>query len=80
MTSEDRAASRVLETIRRARGMPKTELARRAGLEPRTLHYYLDGERAMTVGTFHALCDALDVSREHAAEAITRARTNAEML
>ncbi|WP_370647358.1 helix-turn-helix domain-containing protein [Agromyces endophyticus] len=72
ITSEDRAASHVLEATRRARGMPKAELARRAGLQLRTLHYYLDCERAMTVGTFRALCDALGLSREDAAAAITR--------
>lgn len=71
MTPEDRAASRVVETAREEAGMPKAELARRAGISLRTVNYYLDGERAMTLGAFRALHAVLGLTREEAARRVT---------
>jgi transcriptional regulator with XRE-family HTH domain len=73
MTPEDRAASRVIETARADAGMPKAELARRAGISLRTVNYYLDGERAMTLGAFRALHAVLGLTREEAARRVTEA-------
>jgi len=70
MTNEDRAASLVIENARDARAMPKAELARRAGISLRTVTYYLNGERAMTLGAFRALHTVLGLTREEAARRI----------
>ena len=72
VTPEDRAASLVIENERAVRGMPKAELARRAGISLRTVTYYLDGERAMTLGAFRALCGVLDISHQEAANRLDR--------
>jgi len=72
VTPEDRAAGRVIETARERRGMPVIELARRAGISRGSLYGYMAGERAMTLGVFRALCDALEVTREEAAESVAR--------
>ena len=72
MTAEDRAASIVIEAQRENRGMPKAELARRAGISLRTVNYYLNGERAMTLGAFRTLHTILGLSREEAADRIAR--------
>ena len=72
MTIEDRAASRVLEMRLEERGMAKAELARRSGISTRTIFYYLQGERAMTLGTFRLLCDILELPRQEAADRVAR--------
>lgn len=72
LTIDDRAAGRVIESAREERGMPKAELARRSGVGLRTLVYYLQGERAMTLGTFRRLHEALGVTREEAGERLNR--------
>jgi ribosome-binding protein aMBF1 (putative translation factor) len=73
LTPEDRAASRVIETARADSGMSKAELARRARISLRTVNYYLDGERAMTLGAFRTLCAVLGVTREEAARRVAEA-------
>jgi transcriptional regulator with XRE-family HTH domain len=72
VTVEDRAASLVIEKARASRGMSKAELARRAGISLRTVAYYLDGERAMTLGAFRALCNVLELSHQEAAYRLDR--------
>ena len=72
MTIEDRAASRVLEMRLEERGMAKAELARRSGISTRTVFYYLQGERAMTLGTFRALHEILGLTRKEASERVGR--------
>ena len=73
MTLYDQAASIVLEQARESRGMPKAELARRAGISERSVKYYLNGERAMTLGAFRTLCAVLGVPREEAARRVAEA-------
>lgn len=72
MTNEDRAGSRVIEAARAGLGMPKAELARRASkhlkMSLRTVNYYLDGERAMTLGAFRALYTVLGLTQQEAAD------------
>lgn len=75
MTNEDRAASIVLEAERDRLGMPKAELTRRANaaglsITLRTVNYYLDGERSMTIGAFRTLHTILGLSREEAARRV----------
>jgi len=70
VTPEDRAAGLVIEAERGRRGMPVSELARRAGISRGSLYGYLDGKRAITLGVFRALCDVLDLPREEAAHRI----------
>ncbi len=72
VTPEDRAASLVIEKARAIRGMSKAELARRAGISLRTVVYYLDGQRAMTLGAFRALCNVLELSHQEAADRLDR--------
>lgn len=71
MTREDRAAAAVLRDAIDDRGISLAELARRTDLGLRTLNYYRDGERAMTLGTFWALCAELGVTREEAARRVS---------
>jgi transcriptional regulator with XRE-family HTH domain len=73
MTLYDQAASIVLEQARESRGMPKAELARRAGISERSVKYYLNGERAMTLGAFRALLAVLGIGNEQAAHLIESA-------
>jgi Helix-turn-helix. len=72
LTSEDLAASRIIEAAREERGMSKAELARRSGFSVRTIKNYLYGDTAMTLGTFWSLCHILGVSREEAADRLRR--------
>lgn len=49
----------VLEAARKDMGMPKAELARRAGIKPRQLHRYWSGEQEMSMRAADALVGAL---------------------
>lgn len=57
----DDAVARALDGRRAERRVPVTELAERAGLNLRSVHRYLNGERAIPVSKFFALCLALGV-------------------